>query len=125
MIGKLVLATALVVATLAVPPEAAADHETVGGGNFLVGNSNGPCTDFEAAGTPFQVCTGQNISVPFTKYIIVPLGTASWVTCETHTPNGQVFEQDDEQLAEVPRKQQFWNEKGWGEYTPMAMCQMW
>ncbi len=60
-----------------------------------------------------------------TKYITVPLGTASWVACETYAPNGLLFEQDDEQLAEVPEKQQYWAEKGWGPYEPMAICQMW
>ena len=63
--------------------------------------------------------------MPFTKYIVVPLGNAAWVACDTYAPNGQLFEHDEEQLAEVPRKQQYWAEQGWGVYTPQAMCQMW
>lgn len=113
-------------ASLASAPFAGAgDHETVGGGTFTVSNSNGPCTTFEAAHTLMTACAGQSVAVPFTKYIVVPLGNASWVGCETYAPNGQLFERDEEYLAEVPRMQQFWNEKGWGIYEPMAMCQMW
>lgn len=121
-----VVAAAVAAGAVSMPAEAAADdHETVGGGTFKVSNSSAPCTDFEAAGIPLQVCAGQSIAIPFTKYIIVPLGNAVWVACETYTPYGQLFEQDEEHLSEVPRKQQFWNERGWGVYTPQAMCQMW
>lgn len=126
MVGKLLLAAAVALGAVGTAPEAAAgDHETVGGGTFTVRNSNGPCTDFEAAGIPFTVCAGQSIAVPFTKYITVPLGNAFWVACETYAPNGQLFEQEEEHLADVPDKQRFWAERGWGVYEPMAICQMW
>jgi hypothetical protein len=116
---------AAVVAAMALAPAAAADHETVGGGTFMVSNSETPCTDFQADSLMFTVCAGNGINVPASEYIIVPLGAHLSVSCDTYAPNGMLFEHDDENLADIPHKQQFWAEQGWGPYTPQAMCQMW
>jgi len=114
-------------AAIAVSPEATADHDTVGGGTWSVSNSDGPCTYFEYADLPFTGCIGSWIDLPpgRSDYIVVPLGSNLWVSCSTYAPGGQLFEYDIEYLAEVPRKQKFWLEQGWGPYTPQAMCQLW
>lgn len=119
------LAATCITAT-ALAAEAAADHETVGGGTFAVYNSDGACTYFEADDMPYTMCPGGwiNLTAP-AKYIIVPLGPHISVGCNTYAPDGSLFENDDENLADVPRKQRFWAEQGWGEYTPQAMCQLW
>lgn len=118
--------TAAAASAVTLAPEAAADHDTVGGGSFSVANSDSPCTDFEAGGIMYTACAGSwvNLTAP-AKYIVVPLGPHLSVSCSTFTPNGMLFETATENLAEVPRKQQFWYQQGWGEYTPMAMCQLW
>lgn len=107
-------------------PQAAADHDTIGGGTFAVTSSDGSCTDFWADGTPYTLCNGGwvNLAEPAT-YIIVPLGPHISVGCNTYTPDGSLFEHDVENLIDVPRKQQFWAAQGWGPYKPQAMCQMW
>lgn len=116
-----------VVATVALAPVAGAgDHETVGGGRWDASNSNGPCTQVEYGRDYYTVCAGSNINLPFGfDYIIVPLGNATWVECNTYGPNGQLFEHDIEHISDVPRRQQFWLERGWGVYEPGAMCQLW
>ena len=123
----LMAVAAAVVSAMALAPESAAgDHETVGGGTFAVSNSDTTCTDFQFGGVRSTVCPGNWINLPpGGKYIIVPLGSHSWVACDTYAPNGQLFEHADEYLVEVPRKQRFWAEQGWGAYTPQAMCQIW
>jgi hypothetical protein len=120
-----VVAVATTSFAMAVAPEAAADHDTVGGGRFTVYNSDDPCTYFEAR-APYTVCNGDfvHLTVPAT-YIVVPLGPHFSVGCNTYAPDGSLFEHDDENLSEVPEKQQFWAEQGWGAYTPEAMCQLW
>jgi hypothetical protein len=121
-----VVAAAFVMSLTLAAPEAAADHDTVGGGRFAVSNSDTPCTDFQGGGLFYTACPGQsvNLAAP-AKYIIVPLSDRSWVSCETYAPDGSVFEHDDENLAEVSDSQQFWIAQGWGLYTPQAMCQLW
>jgi hypothetical protein len=111
---------------MALAPEAAADHDTVGGGRFEVSNSDDACTDFRADATQYTVCNGGWINLPpGSEYISVPLGSHSSVGCKTFTQDGSLFESDDEDLADVPRKQQFWADKGWGPYFPQALCQLW
>lgn len=106
--------------------QAVADHETVGGGTYGVANSDGPCTDFENGGLSYTACVGSWVYLPSGgDYITVPLNNHAWVSCVTYAPNGQVYETDVENLSEVPRKQRFWDEKGWGLYRPTAMCQLW
>jgi hypothetical protein len=108
-----VAATSILATALAA--EAAADHDTVGGGTFAVSNSDGPCTAVTADSTPYTLCSGGWINLAESaKYIIVPLGPHISVACNTYAPDGSLFEHDDENLAEVPRKQRFWAEQGWG-----------
>jgi hypothetical protein len=114
------------VTATALAAEAAADHDTVGGGTFAVYNSDGGCTDFQGDSTPYTLCNGGWVNLTgATKYIAVPLGPHISVGCNTYAPDGSLFEHDDENLAEVPRKQRFWAEQGWGPYTPEALCQLW
>lgn len=124
MKGK-VAVVAVTIAVASAPVAVAGDHETIGGGSFQVGNSEGPCTDFQADHLWFNVCDGQQINIPFSKYIVVPLGQAAWVGCATYAPNGQKFEESELHAYEVPEMQQFWTERGWGYFEPQVLCQMW
>lgn len=117
-------AAALIAGALA--PDARADHDTVGGGTFSVYNSDGSCTDLVVDSTPYTLCSGGWINLTeAAKYIIVPLGPHISVGCRTYAPDGSLFENDVENLVEVPDKQRFWATQGWGAYTPQAMCQLW
>ena len=108
-------AAATVESAIALAPEAAGDHETVGTGTFQVYNSDSPCTDFRNSVRWYTACPGDYINLPpGGSYIVVPLGTHSWVACETYAPDGLLFEHAVENRADVPRKQLFWAEKGWG-----------
>ncbi|BBX86810.1 hypothetical protein MAUB_46830 [Mycolicibacterium aubagnense] len=120
-----VAVTAAIVMALA-PGRAAADHDTVGGGSFFVSNSDAPCTDFRAGSVPYTVCAGNSITlIAPADYVVVPLGSHASVSCDTYTPDGSLFEHDVENLSDVPEKQRFWAQRGWGPYTPEAMCQLW
>lgn len=120
------MALAATVGSIALAPEAAGGHETLGGGTFQVSNSDSPCTDFEAGGQSYTSCPGGAIYVPpGNKYIVVPLRNHFWASCDTYAPNGQLYEHEVEKLADLPRHQLFWAQQGWGPYTPEAMCQLW
>jgi hypothetical protein len=120
------MALAATVESIALAPEAAGDHETIGGGTFQVSNSDSPCTDFRAGVQWYTVCSGGWVNVGSGgSYIVVPLGSHSWVECDTYAPGGLLFEHAVEKLADVPRKQLFWAQKGWEPYTPEAICQLW
>lgn len=125
--ARLLVSAVVLPITIAPAPVAVADdHETVGGGTFAVANSHTPCTDFRVGGVFYTACPGSWINLPPKgEFIVVPLGSRSWVSCDTYAPNGQLFEHDDEYLAEVPEKQRFWAERGWGVYEPKVMCQIW
>src|SRR5690348_5200792 len=100
-----ILVAATVESAIVLAPRAAADHETVGGGTFQVSNSDNSCTDFEIDAAWYTVCPGGWVNVPNGgEYIVVPLGSHSSVSCNTYAPNGLLFEQDVENLAEVPEK---------------------
>ena len=123
--GAAVITTAIT--AIALSPRAAAGHETLGGGTFAVTNSDGPCTYFTHGSLPYTNCAGSwvNLNTANSDYVSVPLGSSQWVSCATYTPYGQLFETDIEYRSEVPRKQQFWAERGWGPYEPRALCQLW
>lgn len=127
LMRRLTTCVMLVGFAIALAPEAAGDHQTVGGGTFRVADSDGTCTEFRIGEEWLTSCPGSFVNVPPNggDYLVVPLGSHSWVSCDTYAPDGLLFEHEVENLADVPRKQSFWNEKGWGPYTPEAMCQLW
>jgi hypothetical protein len=118
-----------VISAIALSAQANADHDTVGGGSWMVGNSDSPCTVLEYSGQPYTACAGTTIYLPVSPggshYIVVPLGAHFSVRCDTFTPDGLLFESSTENLADVPRRQQYWAEQGWGPYVPEALCQLW
>jgi hypothetical protein len=115
------------VQSIALAPDAAGDHDTVGGGRFEVSNSDGSCTEFRIGTQPYESCPGSFVNVPPNggDYLVVPLGFHASVSCETYAPDGSLFEHDTENSADVPGKQVYWAQQGWGPYKAEALCQLW
>lgn len=113
------------VSAVAVSPVATA-HDTVGGGSWAVSNSSGTCTFFTHGDRSYNICPGQSITLdPGYSYIEVPLAFHRWVMCSTYTPYGELFENEIEDIADLPGRQKYWAENGHGVYVPRASCQLW